>query len=85
MIKTVLKGMTISLAAALLLTGCSSSQETVSTPTTSKATASSATAHDTHSKKRKKRFILKKAEVDLDKFCFKDNRSIHYKSEERCQ
>ena len=35
--------------------------------------------------KRKKRFILKQPEVDLDRFCFKDNRSIHYRATERCK
>ncbi len=35
-------------------------------------------------KKKKSRF-KSKAKIDLDKFCFKDNRSIHYKSTERCK
>jgi hypothetical protein len=35
--------------------------------------------------KHKKRFVLRKTKVDLDKFCFKDNSSIHYRSSERCK
>lgn len=35
--------------------------------------------------KKKKRFVQRKANVDLNKFCFEDNRSIHYKAEERCR
>ena len=37
------------------------------------------------SKHKKKRIILRKNKVDLDKFCFEDNRSIHYKADERCK
>jgi hypothetical protein len=36
-------------------------------------------------KKKKKRFVLRETKIDLDKFCFKDNRSIHYKKTERCK
>lgn len=36
-------------------------------------------------KKKKKRFILKKPEVNVDKFCFKNNNSIHYRATERCK
>lgn len=35
--------------------------------------------------KKKKRFVLQKSKVDLDKFCFKSNRSIHYRAKERCK
>ncbi|MEA2019117.1 MAG: LysM domain-containing protein [Campylobacterota bacterium] len=34
-------------------------------------------------KKKKSRFKLKNT-IDLKKFCFKDNRSIHYRASERC-
>lgn len=34
-------------------------------------------------KKKKNRFKLKTT-IDLKKFCFKDNRSIHYRANERC-
>lgn len=37
-----------------------------------------------HKKKKKNKFVSK-AKIDLKKFCFKDNRSIHYKSNERCK
>jgi len=36
-------------------------------------------------KKKKKRFVKRKQEIDLEKFCFKDNRSIHYRADERCK
>ncbi len=36
-------------------------------------------------KHKKKRFVLRKNKVDLKKFCFEDNRSIHYKASERCK
>ena len=35
------------------------------------------------STKHKKRFVLKKTKNN--KFCFKDNRSIHYRASERCK
>ncbi len=35
-------------------------------------------------KKRKAKFKSKE-KIDLKKFCFKDNRSIHYRTEERCK
>ncbi len=34
-------------------------------------------------KKKKSRFVLKN-KIDLKKFCFKDNNSIHYRASERC-
>jgi hypothetical protein len=37
------------------------------------------------SKKKKKNKFKSKAKIDLKKFCFKDSRSIHYKSQERCK
>jgi LysM repeat protein len=39
--------------------------------------------HAKHKKKKKHAFKLRK-NIDLAKFCFKDNHSIHYRSEERC-
>jgi uncharacterized lipoprotein YajG len=41
-------------------------------------------AHVKKVKKRKK-VKLRKAKINLKKFCFKDNRSIHYKLQERCK
>jgi|GEM_PF-589089 len=35
--------------------------------------------------KAKKRHVLEKQKLDLDKFCFEDSRSIHYKACERCE
>jgi hypothetical protein len=35
--------------------------------------------------KKKKRFVLRKPKLDLNKFCFEDNRSIHYRANERCK
>jgi len=37
-----------------------------------------------YTKRKRKRFVHKKT-INLDKFCFKDSRSIHYRAEERCQ
>ena len=102
MVKTVLKSITVSLTAALLLTACSSDQEKVTTPKVkaskvvedrgmaADATSSEVKKHDeyvAHIKKvkKKKKVQLKKLKVDLKKFCFKDNHSIHYKFEERCK
>ena len=34
---------------------------------------------------KKKRKFKTKAVVDLKKFCFRDNRSIHYRANERCK
>ncbi len=36
-------------------------------------------------KKKKKRFSQKKQKTKSTKFCFKDNRSIHYRASERCK
>ena len=41
--------------------------------------------HYTFKAKKKKKFRQKKREVNLDKFCFQNNRSIHYKVEEQCK
>ena len=35
--------------------------------------------------KKKKRKFVSKEKIDLKKFCFKDNRSIHYKASQRCK
>ena len=98
MTKSILKGITVSLAATLLLTACSSDQEKVNVPAvktvergmSSEPTVSEVKKHDkyvAHVKKVKKRkkVKLKKLKVDLKKFCFKDNHSIHYKYQERCK
>ncbi len=39
----------------------------------------------TKHKKKKKKFVERKRKIDLDKFCFKDSSSIHYRAEERCK
>ncbi len=36
-------------------------------------------------KHKKKRFKLKEQKIDLKKFCFPSNRSIHYRANERCK
>ena len=36
-------------------------------------------------KKKKKKFVLQQPKVNIDKFCFKSNRSIHYRAAERCK
>lgn len=76
--KSILKSLSISLAAAVLLIGCASND-----------------AHNTHKKgpgkyaKELKKKRMEKASMKEDakstKFCFKDNRSIHYKESERCK
>ena len=38
-----------------------------------------------HKKKKKKNKFKSKEKIDLKKFCFKSNRSIHYRAEERCK
>ncbi|MCK5110105.1 MAG: hypothetical protein KAQ94_01200 [Arcobacteraceae bacterium] len=92
----ILKGAAVGLTAALLLAGCTTTQEKVSAPEIDRAIASDATASEIkkHSeyvqhiksvKKKKKRVTLKKVKVDLDNFCFKDDHSIHYRAEERCR
>lgn len=42
-------------------------------------------AHVKQAKKRNKRVNITKKPVDLEKFCFQDNLSIHYRAEERCK
>ena len=119
------KNITIGLVSAVLLTACSNSQESVTTPSkvdknvvyNHSAVATDATdkeikkevAYEKHIQKVKKRkkaelrkakkkehieltktkkrkkIKLKKKKIDLKKFCFKDNRSIHYRIEERCK
>lgn len=76
--KSFLKSITIGLAAAVLLIGCASND-----------------AHNTHKKSsgkyakelKKKRMekAANKEEVKSTEFCFKNNRSIHYKESERCK
>jgi len=91
--KNIIKTTILSISAVLLLSACSNNQEKMNL---SKAIASDATEseikrheayldHIKKVKKRKKRVALKKKEINLDKFCFKDNHSIHYRAEERCK
>ncbi len=89
MVKTIILG----LSASLLLTACTTTQDKVSASHSMASDATSAemkhhdetVAHFKKVKKRKKRLALKKQKVDLNKFCFKDNHSIHYKVQERCK
>jgi len=37
-----------------------------------------------HAKKKKNKF-KSKDKIDLEKFCFKNSRSIHYRAKERCK
>ena len=86
-----LKNIVLSLSAILLLSACSAKNHNMHDP----EIASDATAEEiqiqkeykAHIKKIKKnkKHRAKKAKVDLKKFCFKDSRSVHYKSEERCK
>lgn len=93
MIKIV-KGVVVTLSAALLLTACSSKEKVSMTHGTpdmaTDATTTEVQKHNAyvaHIKKVKKRkkIVLKEQKIDLKKFCFKDNHSIHYKANERCQ
>lgn len=89
--KTIVLGLT----AAFLLTACSNDQEQLNTPTHAVIAADATKAEIQHEKeyiehakakkKRKKRNSVNKQKIDLKKFCFKDNTSIHYKSNERCK
>jgi uncharacterized lipoprotein YajG len=86
------KSVLVGLAAALLLTACASNQNKV-TASAKKAIASDATAHEievqhkyaANIKKKRKNKFKSKEKIDLKKFCFKSNRSIHYKAPERCR
>jgi len=90
--KTIAKKTLIGATATLLLTACVSNQNT--TPTQSSSydhhtigldTLSQDKKVVTHKKKRKHSFKKKQQKVDLKKFCFKDNSSIHYRAKERCK
>jgi len=97
---TILKNTVLGLATALLLSACTGDQEKVETPAkteaSSKSGASDATAEELHkqaihagyAKKTKKKRRLKQKNKKINKpvkFCFKDNRSIHYKAQQRCK
>jgi len=75
--KSILKSVSISLAAAVLLIGCASNDAHVPKKGPGK-----------YAKELKKQRMEKasmKEEAKETKFCFKDNRSIHYKESERCK
>jgi len=90
----IIKSTTLGLAATVLLSGCFDSQSNLNTSHDATmavdATPSEiishniAVSHAIASKKRKKHKLRVK-KIDLDKFCFKDNRSIHYNAKERCK
>ena len=90
------KNLLIGISAALLLTACSTNKDNVTPAYNHNAVAQNATKteiqneinyekHVQNIKKHKKRFKIKKHKIDLNKFCFKDARSIHYRAEERCK
>lgn len=92
------KKISISLFVALLFSACSTSQDNLK-PKNKDAIASDATNQEIKQEieyekhiKAVKRFRKKqdakkknKKKVDLDKFCFKDSKSIHYRAEEKCK
>ncbi len=75
--KSILKSVSISLVAAVLLIGCGSND--------AHPPKKSGGKHAKDLKKKRMEKVGTKKEVDLTKFCFKDNRSIHYKESERCK
>jgi len=93
--KTILKSTLLSLTAALFFSACAGDQDNVNTP--NNAIASDATQSEIKrdaeyavhvkkvkkSKKRRAKKVVKKEKST--KFCFKDSKSIHYKSSERCK
>ena len=91
----IIKVVVATLSATLLLTACSSNQEKVSLTHGRVDIATDATeaeiqehnefvARIKKAKKRKK-IMHKKHKTDSKKFCFKDNRSIHYRAANRCK
>jgi ABC-type uncharacterized transport system auxiliary subunit len=86
-IKRIIKSTAIGLTAIFLLTGCFDKQEQIKTPEVKHKTKveDKSYHHVVKKKKKKKKVILKKKKVDLKKFCFKNNHSIHYRSSERCR
>ncbi len=93
------KIVSISLLLAFIFAGCANNNENAETPKLVNAIASDATEseiteeikyekHIKSVKNLRKRTLRKerdKKTIDLDKFCFKDGRSIHYKANERCK
>ena len=79
--KSILKSVSISLAAAVLLIGCASNDAHPAKKGQSKY------MKDLKKKRMEKVGGTKaeKTKADLKKFCFKDNRSIHYRNSERCK
>lgn len=75
--KSILKSVSISLAAAVLLIGCASNDAHI--------TKKSSGKHAKDLKKKRMEKVGTVKESKLSKFCFKDNRSIHYKESERCK
>ena len=75
--KSILKSVSISLAAAILLIGCSSYEAHPPKKSSGK--------HAKDLKKKRMEKVGTKQEANLTKFCFKDNKSIHYKESERCK
>jgi len=75
--KSILKSVSISLAAAVLLIGCASNDAHVPKKSSGKY------AKDLKKKRMEK--VGGKKEADVTKFCFKDNKSIHYRDSERCK
>jgi len=111
-----IQNITLGLTSAILLTACTSSNDSVTTPVLvdkqqqviqekkqplnnykHNSIAKDATEqeikreleYESHLQKvekhKKKKKHSKKRVVDLKKFCFKDNTSIHYRKNERCK
>jgi len=74
---SILKSVTISLAAAVLFIGCASNESHPHKKGPGK--------YAKELKKQRMEKAAMKEEVKETKFCFKDNRSIHYKESERCK
>ena len=75
--KSILKNVSISLAAAILLMGCASHKVQHHKKSSGK--------HAKDLKKKRMQKVGEKDDVKSTKFCFKDNRSIHYRVSERCK
>jgi len=86
MIKILLKTIAMGLMASLLLTACTSTNNSLR-----HSNDSLGHSNDNMHAKKKNSYaskMLKKQKnkkIDLKKFCFKDNRSIHYNAKERCK
>lgn len=75
--KSILKSVSITLALTVLFIGCASHN--------AHPHKKSGGKHVKDLKKKRMEKVGIKKEVKLTKFCFKDNRSIHYKSSQRCK